>query len=193
MIALSIIMGVLLIITGVSAIFTPVLTFLSAGYFITILMFVYGLMGLIKAFQKKSDALHIVVSILAIIVGIVAMMYPGSTLLVDAMLLYFAASWFLFRGIIAVVASIQTKGVIPGWYWGLIIGILNVILGIYSFVHPGVMAITTGLLIGFYFMEAGIDMIIVACAVDKVKDVIADAAGAGERGTDNAEAAKDGE
>ena len=51
MIALSIIMGVLLIITGVSAIFTPVLTFLSAGYFITILMFVYDLMGLIKAYD----------------------------------------------------------------------------------------------------------------------------------------------
>lgn len=50
--------------------------------------------------------------------------------------------------------------------WGLIVGILGVILGIYSFAHPMVTALTAGLLIGFYFIESGIDLIVLAVAVD---------------------------
>ena len=163
--AISIILGILLIFCGISAMCTPFATFLSVGYLIGIMMFVYGIMGIIKTFQRKSDVFQTVMSVLAVVVGIVSFARPGSILIFDGMLLYMVAGWFLLRGIAAIVIAFQVKGLLKGWYWGLIIGILSVILGIYSFAHPVFTALTTGILAGLYFVETGIDMIVFATAM----------------------------
>ena len=44
---LFVILGVLLIIGGISCIFTPLATLLSAGYIIGILLLVFGIIGII--------------------------------------------------------------------------------------------------------------------------------------------------
>ena len=45
MTALIVIFGVLLIIAGVALMVTPLMTFMSAGYFIIILFFLWGIYG----------------------------------------------------------------------------------------------------------------------------------------------------
>ena len=171
MAVLSIIIGILLIIAGFSCMCTPFATFLSAGYFIGIMMFAYGIAGIIRAIQKRSTVFDTVMSILAFIVGIIAMVRPGTTLVFDVMLLYMVAFWFLMRGIFAIVAALQLRDVVGTWWLGLIIGILSVILGLYSFAHPAVTALTTGILIGFYFVESGIDLIIATFVVGKAMEM----------------------
>ncbi|MCR5024628.1 MAG: DUF308 domain-containing protein [Lachnospiraceae bacterium] len=172
MAVVSVILGILLIISGFSCMFTPFATFLSAGYFVGIMMFAYGIAGIIKAFQKRSTVLDTVMSILAFIVGIISLIRPGTTLVFDMMILYLVAFWFLMRGIIAIVVAFQVKGISSNWFLGLIIGILSVILGIYSFAHPAVTAFTTGFLIGFYFVETGIDLILATIMINKIKDAV---------------------
>ena len=168
MTAISIILGVLLIFAGISSMCTPFLTFLAAGYFIGIMMFVYGVAGVVKAFQKKAGVFEVIMSILAIIVGVFAIIRPGSTLMIDIMLMYCVAFWFTLRGVMAIVLAFQVKGISKGWFWWLILGILSLILGCYSFVHPAVMALTTGILIGLYFVEAGVDMIVCATTLKQI-------------------------
>ncbi len=165
--ALSIIFGVLMIIAGITSVFTPLRTFLSAGYFVGIIMFVYGLNGLIRAFKKESNVMDTIASILALIVGIVSLIKPGSTLMFDVLIVYFVAAFFLIRGVLAIVMGIKLKGTAPGWYWGLIVGILSVILGVFSFLNPYATAQLTGILIGLYFLEAGIDIVVAATAFKK--------------------------
>ena len=66
---LSIILGVILIAGGVFCMFTPLGTFLSAGYMIAIMLFIYGIFGVVRFFQKEAGALELISSILGIIVG----------------------------------------------------------------------------------------------------------------------------
>ena len=160
---IGIIMGILLIIGGVSCIATPLATFLSTGYLIGASFLVYGIAGLIRNVQLRARALEIVVDVLAIIVGIISFIRPGATLVFDGMLLYCIAAWFLVQGISSIVFAFEIKPVIGGWYWVLISGILGVLLGIYSFAHPMVTALTAGILIGFYFIESGVSMIALGC------------------------------
>ena len=174
MAVLSVIIGILLIIAGFSCMCTPFATFLSAGYFVGIMMFAYGIGGIIKAFQKRSTVFDTIMSILAFIVGIVAMVRPGTTLVFDAMILYMVAFWFLMRGIFAIAVAIQMKDASSTWWLGIIIGILSVILGLYSFAHPAVTALTTGILIGFYFVESGVDLILATFMIGKAKDMVKD-------------------
>ncbi len=169
---ISIILGVLLVISGFSCMFTPLKTFFSTGYFLGIILLVYGIAGVLRIISRKekADALEWIMHILSIIIGLIALFRPGTTLVFDAMLLTIIACWFVVQGVIQIVLSFKLKNVKKGWYWGLIAGILGVILGIYSFMHPGVTAVTTGILIGFYFVESGFSLIALALAVGSVEE-----------------------
>lgn len=172
MTVLTIILGVLMIFFGISMMCTPLATFLSAGYFLGIMMFVYGIAGIIRAFQKQSHIFETISSVLAVIVGFIALIRPGSTLVLDGMIVYMAAFWFVLRGALAIALAFEMKGIESKWWLGLIIGILSIVVGIYSFAHPMFMAVATGILIGVYFMDGGIDMIVAAVTVKKVRDTI---------------------
>jgi len=50
---------------------------------------------------------------------------------------------------------------------GIILGVLEIIMGIYSAAHPAVLALSLGMLVGFYFIESGINMIVIGCAVER--------------------------
>ncbi len=158
MAVLSVIVGILLILGGICCIVTPLATFLATGYILCIILLVFGVMGIVRAFQKKAHALEVVSSILAIIVGIVALTRPGGALVFDGVLVYLMAAWLLVQGVSAIVIGIQSRPE-SGWVFGLIAGILCVLLGIYAFIRPEFMAVTAGVLLGFFIIAAGVSLI----------------------------------
>lgn len=161
---LSIILGVLMLIVGISCLFTPLATMLAAGYIVGILLLVYGIANIIRAITEKGDALEWIMSILAIIVGIVAIVRPGGTLALDTVIVYLLAAFFLIEGVIQIVLSIKTKGVNKNWVPELISGILFLLLGILSFANPTFAAVTVGVLISFFFIVTGISLITLGMA-----------------------------
>ena len=170
MTVLYIILGILMIIGGFSCMFTPVATLLAAGYYMGILLLVYGIFGIIRAITEKGDALEWILNILAVIVGIFAFVKPGSTLVFDGLFILFLAAYFLIQGVIHIVLAFRFRKVTNNWIWSLISGILGVILGIYSFMHPRFAAITAGMLIGFLFVESGISMISLVFAAKELNN-----------------------
>ena len=160
MIVLNMILGILLVIGGFSCMFTPFMTFLSIGYYIGILCFVFGIMGIVRAIMYKNvTVLGVITYVLAILVGIVAIAHPGRTLIFDQLILYLVSFWFLLQGISSIAASIQKRKTVKGWYWGLIVGILGCLAGIFLCLHPLISALTTGFMVGFCFLQSGFQMI----------------------------------
>ena len=119
---------------------------------------------------RSAQAIELVVHIPAIIIGIIAFFRPGTTLAFDAVILYLVAAWFMAQGAVSIYVSIKAKPYKKGWYWGLILGILGLILGIYSFAHPMVSVFAIGMLIGIYLIETGLNMIVLATAIDSIKN-----------------------
>ena len=114
---ISIILGVLMIIGGFLCMFTPMSTFLSTGYFLCAMMLVYGIVGIVRFIRKESDVLQLVISVLSIIVGLIALFRPGTTLVFDSMVLTMIAVWLLVQGVITIVVSIKGRDYIEGWGW----------------------------------------------------------------------------
>ena len=160
---LSIILGVIMIVGGVFCMFTPFATFLSAGFMIAIMLFMYGIFGVVRFFQKEAGALELISSILAIIVGVIAIVRPGGALVILQALGYTA--WLLVKGLINIIISIQGRNEIKGWGWGVAIGVLSIVAGVLSFLHPTITALTVGILMGLVFVENGIDMIVLGTAL----------------------------
>ena len=157
-----------MIVCGFACMFTPVGTFLAMGYFFAIMFFVYGLMGIIRAFTKKDmSTIQIVMSVLALIIGIIAIVKPGSTLAMDAVILGFIAAWFLIEGCARMVMAWKVKDFNKNWIWLFLIGVLGVILGVCSLIHPMAAVITAGLLIGFSFIQTGFNMLAMAVSSGK--------------------------
>lgn len=159
MTVLFVIIGVFLMIGGFSCIFTPVATLLSAGYLIGIFMLVYGVFSIFRCIKEHGLALEWILSILAVIVGLFALFRPGSTLVIDSLLIFVLGAYFVIQGVVLIVMAFKTKSFNHNWGWELVGGILALILGIYTFAHPTVGAIAVGILIGLWLIESGISMI----------------------------------
>ena len=61
----------------------------------------------------------------------------------------------------------KVKDFNKNWIWLFLIGVLGVILGVYSLIHPMAAVITAGLLIGFSFMQTGFNMLAMAVSSGK--------------------------
>jgi uncharacterized membrane protein HdeD (DUF308 family) len=88
---------------------------------------------------------------LSIIAGIIAFVWPGRTLLVISVVL----AWFLvFKGIIDIVAAFSSHGR-PWWWVTLILGILELLLGMWAAGYPGRALVVFVNLVGIYAIFYG--------------------------------------
>lgn len=162
---LSIIFGILMTIFGIVFMFTPLVTVLGLNIYIIILIAVYGVFGIITSISNKSFGVGFVFSILSVLFAVLIFFFPYLIAITDTLIIYFAAGWMLVQGIVSIIVAIQSKGDSTSkmWIFELIIGILGVLVGIYSFFHPILFGITLawliGILIGVFFIQSGISMI----------------------------------
>lgn len=94
-----------------------------------------GIMELFVGFQSESWRwLHILFAGIAIIAGIVALIWPGQTFLVLAAII----GWYiLFAGIMDIVISISTKEDNDLWWLQLVLGIAEVLIGFWAVGYAG--------------------------------------------------------
>ena len=165
MIVLFIILGILMISCGFSCIFTPLYTFWTMGYFVMILATVYGVFGIVRAIRYRRFGLNFVFSIISVLFGICVLLLPNLMVLTDTIMLYMSAAWMVLMGIVNIyTAAAVTRHVSKIWILQLIFGILAVILGIFAFFYPLIMANAFGIMIGIFFIETGFTMIFAGAA-----------------------------
>ena len=188
MIIASIVLGILFIAAGVTCMSAPVDAYLKAAYCLAILLFVYGIFGIARFAKKQTGEVGLAISVLALLIGAVYIFRPGDTpevgslLVLDRAILTVIALWYLFKGVFQVRASLRSRLVNRKWFWGLIVGVLSIVLGIYSLTYPEVAAMTSGTLLGFYSIQIGLDLLVFGTTVGfftgaagKVKDAVNDA------------------
>ena len=161
MTVLFIILGILMMAFGFSCIFTPLLTYMSAGYCVIILVTVYGILGIVQGIRYRRFGVGFVFSIISVIFGICLLVFPRFLVITDAVMLYLTAAWFVLMGIVNIIMAVTVTKATGSkiWILHLIIGILAILLGCYAFFHPAVMAVSIGILIGFFFIETGFTLI----------------------------------
>ena len=174
MVILMAILGILLILLGACCAITPLATLTAAGYFIALVLIVSGVSGIYLGVRFRFYGLNFAVSILAVVLGVVALFRPGGIEAIDKVLILLFALWILVRGCSSVALSLRVRRLRLGndWVWGLIIGILGIVLGVYSLLHPAVPATAIGWLIALYFIAEGIDIIAMSRVVWQLQSAV---------------------
>lgn len=104
--------------------------------------------------------------IAAIIFGVLALAWPGMTLLT---LILFYGAYALVDGVIAIGAAITGGALMPRW-WLAIVGLLGIAVGLLTFLMPGLTAIVLLYFIAGWAIATGLFQIIGAIQLRKEID-----------------------
>jgi uncharacterized membrane protein HdeD (DUF308 family) len=98
-------------------------------------LIVGGVMELMVGMQADAWRwLHVTFGVIAIIAGILALVWPGQTFLVLAAII----GWYLMlAGVIDLVTAISTRDVNDLWWLGLILGIVEILIGFWAVGYAG--------------------------------------------------------
>jgi uncharacterized membrane protein HdeD (DUF308 family) len=149
---LFLILGVLWMLFGVFVLTYNVGSLLALAVFAGVTFVMTGITQVLAAGRVDSwKWLYLIGGVLSILAGIMAFIWPGSTLLVLSVIL----AWFLvFKGIVDVIGALAFIGR-PWWWMTLILGLLELLLGIWAAGYPGRSLFVFVNLVGIYAIFYG--------------------------------------
>jgi uncharacterized membrane protein HdeD (DUF308 family) len=162
---LFLILGVLWILFGMFVLSYNVGSLLALAVFAGITFVSTGVTQLVGASRAEGWRwLHVVGGALSLLAGIVAFVWPGATLVVISVVL----AWFLvFKGIVDVVTALADTG--RAWWWvTLILGVLELLLGIWAAGYPGRSLFVFVNVVGIYAVFYGITEIFAAFEIRRL-------------------------
>jgi uncharacterized membrane protein HdeD (DUF308 family) len=145
--------GILWILFGMFALSYNVGSLLALAIFAGVTCVMTGITQVLAAGRVDSSRwLHLLGGSLSLLAGFVALIWPGATLLVLSVIL----AWFLvFKGIVDTVGALASIGR-PWWWVSLILGILELLLGIWAAGYPGHSLFVFVNLVGIYAVFYGV-------------------------------------
>ena len=164
----AIIRGVLAIIFGLIALFSPIATAVALAIVIGAYAIVNGVFDIIEAIRHRGSSsmvFRIVLGAVSILFGILVLVWPGISL---AILVIMVGIWAIIIGIIQIVASVRHRAVPhSGWVWGIIGGALSILFGILVLIWPGTGLVSIIWIVGIWAIVWGITLIILGIQLRK--------------------------
>ncbi|MBE1607925.1 HdeD family acid-resistance protein [Actinopolymorpha pittospori] len=117
---------------------------------------------------ERWPSLWVAAGVLGIAAGIVAILWPGPTLMVIAM---FVAWYLAISGVFSIIASLMGPK-LRMWWIPLLIGALEIVLGVWAIGSPGRELLLLVNLIGFGMVLYGVTEIFAAFGVRKLPEML---------------------
>jgi uncharacterized membrane protein HdeD (DUF308 family) len=160
--------GVLAILFGLVAWNWPAITLL-----VLIVLFgayalvdgVFAVFAALRGVPGQSRTWLLISGIAGILLGILALGWPGETALV---LLLIIAWWAIITGMLEVVAAISLRKEIEGEWFYVVTGAISVLFGVLLFLWPVAGALGVVWLIGFFSIVFGISLVMTAFRLRKL-------------------------
>lgn len=158
---LTIISGVLLVLTGVFCFANPGETFLSLAFVLGLIMVVNSIIQGISYWWgrgKKQNDNNGWIMTEAIITFILGALVLGSQIAADVAVPMVFGMWVMFSGILRVVAAtnINLTNKKANFIWTMVTGLVCVVGGLYAFLNPIIAGLPIAILLGILFVLQGI-------------------------------------
>jgi uncharacterized membrane protein HdeD (DUF308 family) len=144
---------------GLAALFWPGITVLALVILFGAYALVDGVMALVGAIRGgfgRSRAWAAVTGVAGIVLGLVALIWPGITAFALLMLI---AAWAVVVGVFEIVSAVALRREIEGEWFYIAAGALSVLFGVVLFAWPASGAVALVWLIGAFAIVVGAMMI----------------------------------
>lgn len=161
---LTIISGILLVLTGVFCFANPGETFLSLAFILGLIMvassviqgiaYCWGRTGMQNSL-KDNNGWILTEAIITLILGVLVL---TSQIAADVAIPMVFGMWVMFSGVLRVVTAtlIDRSNKRANFAWTLVIGLLCVFGGLYAFLNPIIAGLAIAILLGILFLLQGI-------------------------------------
>ena len=164
--------GLLLIVAGV-LIFSIDWSLRSLATFIGALFILEGVtMALTSGIDQRVRRVNVITGLLSIAVGVAIIVWPAPGIVAVAI---FLGSWLIVMGTITISGAFAARRVMPDWWLLLILGLLEVPLGVLALADPGATLaafITVG---GIWAVAVGVMRVVLAFEVKRLPKTIDEA------------------
>jgi uncharacterized membrane protein HdeD (DUF308 family) len=161
------VLGILLIVLGTTALGSSVLMTLATMVFVGWLMIGGGVVEAVQAFTCKGWSgffLDLLTGILYVVVGFMIVANPGATAVALTLLI---AMFLITGGIFRIVVAVAVR--FPNWIWLVVHGIVNLLLGIAIWRQWPVAGLwVIGLFVGIDMIFNGWSLVMLALAAKKL-------------------------
>jgi len=152
---------------GAAAIVFGILTFITPGITLAVLVLLFGayaladgLLNLVAVFRRRRDEQPwwalLVEGLVSIAAGAVTFAWPGLTAVA---LVYLIAAWAIVTGAFELGAAIRLRKEITGEVWLALSGVLSIVFGVFVMFAPGAGALAMTLWIGAYAIVFGATLV----------------------------------
>lgn len=159
---LVLIRGVLAVLFGLFALFSPAGALLALVYVFGAYAVLDGITAVVAGVRHRHQEAHwvwhLVQGVISILAGVVAFIWPGGTVVAILLVIAF---WSIVAGLTQIMESFGMRRLGSStWGWMLAAGILSVLFGIVLVVQPGAAAITLLWLVGIYAVIFGVIIVV---------------------------------
>ncbi|MBM6593054.1 HdeD family acid-resistance protein [Microvirga pudoricolor] len=162
--------GLFAIVFALIAFFVPGATLLSFVLFFSAYMLVDGVFGIVAGIRAAQAhqrwGLLVLEGVVNILVGVIAFMWPGLTLVFFVTLMAF---WSLITGVLMIVAAFKLDATY-GKGWLIFSGVVSLLFGLALLIAPLVGAVVLTWWLGAYAMVFGIGLLVLAFKLKGRKD-----------------------
>ena len=157
--------GVVLIVAGF-LIFSIDWTVRELATFIGALFIFQGLSeALTTGIDARVRQANVIVGLLSIASGILIIAWPAPGLLAVAIVL---GGWLIVMGTFAISGAVAARDVLPGWWLLLIIGLLEIPLGVLALANPGATLVALITVAGIWAVALGVMRVVLAFEVKRL-------------------------
>ena len=137
-------------------------------------------MGALFIFQGLTEALttgidarvrqaNVIAGLLSIAAGILILVWPSPGLLAVAIVL---GAWLIVMGTFAISGAVAARDVLPDWWLLLIIGLLEIPLGVLALANPGATLAALITVAGIWAVAIGVMRVVLAFEVKRLPDEV---------------------
>jgi uncharacterized membrane protein HdeD (DUF308 family) len=131
---------------------------------------ILSFLGAIRAHEQgRSWGVMVVEGVLSLAAGVVAVVWPGLTVVT---LLWVVAFWAIITGVMQVVAAIRLRREIKGEWLLALGGVLSVAFGVLALLRPILGALTIVWLLGIYSLLFGFALIGLGFRLGRLKSLL---------------------
>ena len=159
--------GVVGIVAGV-LIFSIDWTIRDLATFIGALFVFQGLTeALTTGIDARARQANVIAGLLSIATGILIIVWPEPGLLAVAVVL---GAWLIVMGTFAISGAVAARDVLPDWWLLLIIGLLEIPLGVLALANPGATLAALITVAGIWAITVGVMQVVLAFELKRLPD-----------------------
>jgi uncharacterized membrane protein HdeD (DUF308 family) len=161
--------GALLVVAGV-LIFSIDWTVRSLSTFIGVLFIVQGVSeALTTGLDARVRQANVIAGLLSIATGILIIVWPEPGLVAVAIVL---GAWLIVTGTIEITGAFAARRLVPDWWMLLILGLLQIPLGVLALANPGATLAALITVAGIWAVAIGVMRIVLSFEIKRLPDDI---------------------